>query len=219
MMKFNATLAAVALTVFTVSAMPSGPVRAQPSGIINDSEAYAVYASVVPTRFGTGEKPLAAVALLQETRAGMDCVGPEKDAKLQPEWRRVVQSYRKENARVRIIRSGFNLGVPYSIVTVAQLRQLMRDAGYSKQSPQSNALGSDVFARFPDGRLVAFSAVGFNAERTRAMVAKQFDCFPSWEPGTESAAECQQGRHFVLEKKDGRWNILHDVPVGCFWTA
>ena len=120
---------------------------------------------------------------------------------------------------MRIIQGGFNVGVPYSIVTVAQLRKLMRDAGYSKQSPRSNALGSDVFARFPSGRLVALSAVGFNAERTRAMVAMQYDCFPSWEPGTRIDRVCRAGRHIALEKKDGRWNIAHNVHVGCVWAA
>ena len=217
-MTLHATLA-LTLAVFTVAAMPSGTARSQTSEIISDPEADGVYASVVSTRFSTGDKPLTELALLQETRAGVDCVGQEKDKKLQPEWRPVVESYRKENARVRIIQSGFNLGVPYSIVTVAQLRKLMRDAGYSKQSPRSNGLGSDVFARFPSGRLVALSAVGFNAERTRAMVAVQFDCFPSWEPGTQSAAVCHAGRHVALEKKGGRWNIVHNVHVGCGWVA
>lgn len=148
----------------------------------------------------------------------MDCVGPEKDTKFQPEWRPVVESYRTQNARVRIIRSGFNLGVPYSIVTVAELRKLTRDAGYSQESPQSNGLGADVFARFPGGRLVALSGVGFNGERTRAMVAMQFDCLPSWEPGTDSAPVCHQGRHIALEKKSGRWNIVRNV-VGCGWAS
>lgn len=130
-----------------------------------------------------------------------------------------MEGYRRENARVRIIQSGFNLGVPYSIVTVAQLRQLMRDAGYSKQSPQSNGLRLDVFAHISSGTLVALSAVGFNAERSRGMVAMQYNCLPSWVPGTQSARVCHEGRHMALEKKGGRWNIVHDAHVGCVWIA
>ncbi len=202
-----------------MTALPSGSVRTETSATITDPEAYAVYASVLPTRFRSGDRPLTSLALLQETRAGVDCVGRENDKRVLPEWRPVVESYRRENARVRIIRTGFNLGVPYSIVTLAQLRQLMRDAGYSKQSPASNGLGSDVFARFPGGRLVAFSAVGFNADRRRAMVAMQYDCFPSWESGTKSASACERGEHMALEKSDGRWNIVHNVHVGCRWVA
>lgn len=210
---------ALALALFTFSANSSGPVRAQTGQSITDPEAYAVYATVIPERFSTGDKPLTELALLQETRAGVDCVGGEKDKRVQPEWRPVVESYRKENVRVRIIQAGFNLGVPYSIVSVAQLRTLMRDAGYSKQSHESNGLGLDVFARFPSGRLVGLSAVGFNAERTRALVAMQFNCLPSWEPGTQSARVCYEGQHFTLEKNDGRWKIVRNVPVGCHWVA
>lgn len=62
MMKLHATLALV-LTVFTVSTTSSGTVRAQADEIISDLEAYAVYASVVPTRFSTGDKPLTALVL------------------------------------------------------------------------------------------------------------------------------------------------------------
>ena len=120
---------------------------------------------------------------------------------------------------MRVIQSRFSLGVPYSIVTVAELRKLMRHAGYSKQSPQSNGTGLDVLARFPGGRLVALSAVGFNAERTRAVVAMQYNCLPSWEPGTPSARVCYEGQHFALEKRGGHWNIVRDAHVGCHWIA
>jgi hypothetical protein len=208
----------LALAAFTMSAMPTLTVRAQTHEVINDSEVYAVYASAVQTKLREGEKPLIALTLLQETRAGADCVTQGNDKKLQPEWRSVVDSYRRENARVQTIRGGFDLGVPYSIITLAQLRKLMRDAGYSERSPRSNALGADVFARFPGGRLVALSAVGFNAEKTRAMVAVQADCFPSWTPGTEHAV-CHEGRHVALEKQDGRWTVVPGVRVGCIWVA
>jgi hypothetical protein len=216
MTRLHPTLA-LTLAVFAVSATPILTVRAQTNEIIKDSEAYAVYASVVQMGSSTAGKPLTEVALLQETRAGRDCLREEEDKNLQPEWRSVVESFRRENARVRIIREGFDLGVPYSIVTVTQLRKLMRDAGYSKQSPITNTPGADVFARFPSGRLVALSAVGFNAEKTRAIVAMQFDCFPSWT-GKEHAV-CREGRHIAVEKKDGRWNVVPSVRIGCVWTA
>jgi hypothetical protein len=205
--------------LFALLATSSGAGRAQTGEIITDPDAYAVYAAVISERIRTEGKPVRELALLQETRAGMDCVGPEREKRVQPEWRPVVASFRKQNARVQIIRSGLNLGVPYSLVTVDGLRKLMRDAGYSKKSPHSNAFGSDVFARFPGGQLVAFSAVGFNAERTRAMVAMQNNCVPSWDAGTRSGDVCHDGEHTALEKKGGRWNILHYVSVGCHWNA
>ena len=209
---------ALAVAVLTGSATQSLPMNIQTSEVINDSEVYAVYAAAVRTKFTEGDKPLTVLTLLQETRAGADCLTLGRDKRLPPDWRSVVESYKRENARVRTIREAFDLGVPYSIVTVAQVGKLMADAGYSKRSPHSNAPGADVFARFPGGRLVALSAVGFNAEKTRAMVAIQADCFPSSTPGTEHA-RCQEGRHVALEKKDGRWTIAQGVRVGCIWAT
>ena len=211
--------ATLALALFTLAASPFGAVGTQTGQIITDADSYAVYAAVIPEKFSTGDKPLSELPLLQETRAGSDCLDRDKGRKFPPEWRPVVESFRKKNARAQIIQSGFNLGLPYTIVTVEQLRKLMRDAGYSPQSGASNHPGAEVFARFPGGRLIALSAVGFNADKTRALVAMQYDCFPSWDARTESSRVCQVGQHFTLEKKGGGWNIVRDVAVGCHWIA
>lgn len=219
MMTLHAALYASALALLTFAASSVvGAVPAQTDEIITDPDSYAVYAAVIP-EFSTGDKPLSELPLLQETRAGPDCLDREKGRKFPPVWQPVVESFRKENARVRIIQSGFNLGLPYTIVTVEQLRNLMRDGGYSRQSGLSNHPGAKVFARFPGGRLIALSAVGFNADKTRALVAMQYDCFPSWDARTESSRVCQGGQHFTLEKEGGRWNIVRDVPVACHWIA
>lgn len=73
MMRLHPALA-LALAVLALSAIPGLSVQGQTGETINDSEAYAVYASVVRMRFSEGDKPPTALTLLQETRAGMDCV-------------------------------------------------------------------------------------------------------------------------------------------------
>src|SRR6266446_5129567 len=73
----------------------------QPGIVIDDPEAYAVYASVLPTRFSSDDNDLTHVALLQETRAHMDCL-PE----FGPEWNPVLESYKIENSRVRTLLPG-----------------------------------------------------------------------------------------------------------------
>jgi hypothetical protein len=73
-----------------------------------------------------------------------------------------------------------------------------------------------VFSRLKGGRLVALSAVGFDATKTRAMVTVQYNCFPSMEPGVNTQL-CHQGNQVMLEKQVDRW-----VPskVGaCGWIA
>jgi hypothetical protein len=81
----------------------------------------------------------------------------------------------------------------------------MRGAGYElgKFSGQQSP-GSEVFRSFPGGRLLAFSAVGFDERKTRAMVTVQYDCFPG--PENESPSQyCHQYDQVLLEKHDGKW--------------
>jgi hypothetical protein len=206
------------LLITALSALPSMQsicVLAQ-TEVIDDPEAYAVYAAVLPIRFGSGDTPLFSVTLLQETRAVADC---PREEDIQPQWRLVVESYRKENSRVRILQPGFELGVPYDLITVEALRTLMRGAGYDfSKLPISNSVGSEVFRRFPGGRLFTVSAVGFDSEKTRAMVTLQRDCFPSLSISTQNQ-HCHTGRQLLLEKQDGRWVQAKGVGGGCGWVA
>jgi hypothetical protein len=70
--------------------------------------------------------------------------------------------------------------------------------------------------RITGGRLVALSAVGFNATKTRAMVIVQYNCFPSTEPGV-STQLCQQGNQVMLEKQADHWGP--SKVGGCAWIA
>jgi hypothetical protein len=148
------------------------------------------------------------VTLLQETRAVTTC--PEEKA-VPPEWRQVVANHKKENAGIRALRPNAELGRPYSLVSIADLRSLMRGAGYdlSKFSGQQSP-GAQVFRGFPGGRLVAFSAVGFDEEKTRGMVTVQYDCFPTAE-NQPPYRYCHEYRQLMLEKHEGRWIAARGV--------
>lgn len=190
-------------------------VTAQNSDVISDPEAYAVFRAVLPTLSSSTGKEPSHITLLQETRAGMqDCA---RDETIPAPWRPVVESYWKENARVQRIESGRDLGVAYSLVTWAELTRLMQAAGYDlskfagRQSP-----GSEVFSQFRGGRLVALSAVGFNAAKDRAMVTVQSNCFPSMQPGVDTAV-CHSGGQVMLEKQADRW--VRSKFGGCRWIA
>lgn len=215
----NATLTGSALVLVCMLGIMPGPhqasVVAQDLEVIEDVEAYAVYRAILPIRFSSGAADLTHITLLQETRAGsMDCPGDEN---IQPEWRSVVESYRTVNSRVRRIQAGRELGVPYTLLTWADLTRMMQEAGYDvskfsgRQSP-----GAEVFSRLKGGRLVALSAVGFDATKTRAMVTMQYDCFPSMEPGVNTRL-CHQGNQVMLEKQADRW--VPSKVGGCGWIA
>ena len=88
---------------------------------------------------------------------------------------------------------------------MADLRSLMRTAGYDlstfsgQQSP-----GADVFRRFPGGKLIAFSAVGFDEQKIRAVLTVQYDCFPTAE-NQPPYRYCHEFQQVMLEKHEGKW--------------
>jgi hypothetical protein len=215
----NATIICSALVLLCVLDVIPGADRAfvlaQDLDVVEDVEAYAVYKAVLPIKFSSGDRELTHITLLQETRAGsMEC---PRDENIQPEWRSVVENYRSVNARVRRIQAGRDLGVPYTLLTWAELTKMMRDAGYDlskfsgRQSP-----GAEVFSRLKGARLVALSAVGFDPAKTRAMVTVQYNCFPSMQPGVNTQL-CHQGNQVMLEKQADRW--VPSKVGGCGWIA
>lgn len=195
----------------------SAPTGAQ-SDIIVNPDSYAVFAAALK---GGDSGPAGPIALLQETRAVTDC--PD-DRAVPPEWKAVVANHKKENARVRTLRPDADLGRSYSLVSLAALRSLMRSAGYTQSHfsgvplPGANieqSPGAVVFGRFPGGRLHAVSAVGFNEQKTRAMVTAQVDCFPANIPS--AIQHCHGGKQVMLEKENGHW--ISARGIGCGWIA
>ena len=194
------------MAVLSVSWAIPTPAITQAADPLSDPDAYAVYAAALPRRFRSP-----ALTILQNTHSSDDACITADDA-VEPEWMPVSESYRQENARGRVLQEGFDLGVPYSIVPMTTLRKLMQDAGHdlSTWSGQQST-GGEVFARFPGGRLVTLSAVGFNAQKTRAIVTVQADCFP-WASGLS----CKQGDRLKMKKENGAWAIAGRT---CGWIA
>lgn len=201
----------VSVLVFVCTGIRGG---AQPGDLITDRESYAVFATALSVEAGARGYD-GTVAVLQQTRAVTTCPS-EKSAP--PAWRAVIANHRQENARVRTLRPDANMGRPYTLVSLAELRTLMRKAGYDlltfkgEQSP-----GSQVFRAFPGGRLVAFSAVGFDEKKTRAMVTLQYDCFPEAE-NRPPYRYCHQYHQLMLERSGSEWLRSRNVQA-CFGAA
>lgn len=208
-------LAAFFLCFGFIAVPQPGSTRAQSDDVIADPESYAVFAAALAIGKAENGRPADRVALLQETRAVTTCPD-EKD--VPPEWRPVLANHKKENAGIRALRPDADLGRPYSLVSIADLRSLMRKAGYdlSKSSGEMSP-GAQVFSGFPGGRLVAFSAVGFDQQKTRAMVTVQYNCFPTAE-NQPPYRYCHEFRQLMLEKHEGKWVRSRSV-VTCFGIA
>jgi hypothetical protein len=178
---------------------------------LSDLDTYAIYAVVLPSRI---DPPGATLSLSQETHGGSSCLEVRNTEDIPPEWRPAQRNYVSANAVQRLIAPGHDLGVPYSLVPAAELKKQMEDAGEDLSKWHGdNTPGAKVFARFPGGRLMALSAVGFNADKTRAIVTIQQDCFPL--VGAENSP-CREGHTALLRKENGRWIWAEG---GCQWVS
>ena len=206
--RVQARLAAVVLSSGLIAIRPPVNMRAQSGDVIADTESYGVFAAALSIASGQDRRTADRVALLQETRPVTTCPA---ERSVPPEWRSVVANHRSSNDRIRTLRSDADFGRPYSLVGMAELRALMRSAGYdlSKFSGEQSP-GSQVFRGLPGGRLVAFSAVGFDETKTRAMVTVQHDCFPTAE-NQPPYRYCHEYRQLMLEKHEGTWIAARGV--------
>jgi hypothetical protein len=150
----------VLAAVAAILAMGAGG-GTQTGEVITDSKAYAVYAAALQQRLTVEGTHVERITLLGETRAGdleAKCVSADR---IYPEWVPIVESYRAENAHIRLLAPGPDFAVPYAIVTYDDLSRRMEEAGWSlSRFNGSGAPGFDVFQKLPGGRLVALSAVG-----------------------------------------------------------
>jgi hypothetical protein len=79
------------------------------------------------------------------------------------EWAEVASSFRRENARVRLLQPALPIDLPYRLVPREEI--LADDARVAAKYP-----GLSNAPRPGSLQYVAVSAVGFNAARTKALV-------------------------------------------------
>jgi len=195
-------VAAFGLSLALIALAPPVKMRAQTKDVIADTESYAVFAAALTIASAQDRRPAERVALLEETRPVTTCPAEES---VPPEWRSALANHKRNNARTRSLRSDADFGRPHMLVSMVALRSLMRTAGYdlSRFSGQQSP-GSDVFRGLPGGKLIAFSAVGFDEQRTRAVVTVQYDCFPTAE-NQPPYSYCHEFHQLMLVKHDGKW--------------
>ena len=145
-----------------------------------DRDTYAVYATLLQPPPGD-RQATGPIALQRETErppTWSSCTAFL--AQMTGEWAEVAASFQRENSRVRLLQPGA-LG-EYKLVSRAEI--LADDARLAKEKPRSttNSLRPGAI------EYIAFSAVGFNAAKTKALVYMRnrtarglFDGMGMWE--------------------------------------
>jgi hypothetical protein len=189
----HATFAVPFLLVVTLQAQTPGMAPVP----IEDPDAYAVYAVVLP------KERWKALVVSAETNKMWPCVTSGSDYE---EWKPVIESYLRENAVPHVVLSRPPLVAPYRVVPTLFIRASFRVI-------EGDRLGewAGFYERYPGSNGYAeLSAVGFDDAKRRAMVYVAHHC----------GMLCAGGRNHLLEKVDGEWREVEGSEVvGCQWIS
>ena len=152
-------------------------------------EAYQVY-SVLLAHEEAAELGKDVLLIREETERGSEdlrqCIAPQAATSFEE----ALKAYSVANERVWRLERRFVTDFSYELISSAAIKAYMHDGWDS------------FYQRFPQaGGYIVFSAVGFNADRTMAVVYS----------GTDCGTMCGRWRFHLLRKVDGRWKEVPDV--------
>jgi len=201
---------AFALVLVAIASETTWYASAQSGNLITDPEVYAVYAST-PWSWLVFRRDVSRLLIVEDTRDTGG--GPTCFNRLPADWSDVAQDYRRQNAAPHRLLSGFDLGLPYDLLSSRDQRALdTRENEYlSLRLPDQPPPFPNPYAEVPEGKLIYLSAVGFNAERTRAMFRLSYTC---------GGAMCAEGWQLRRIKENGVWRSpSQQAEYECMWIS
>ena len=160
-------------------------------------EAYEVYSTILPLEWPLRDAHAQRLIIQNETKGYEMCLRPEK------EWEErigpAISDYVRSNAKPSLLQPRLKVAVPYRLIAADELRSTIQTAGWE-----------GFYQHYPDsGGWIELSAVGFNGNKTVAVVYMGHHCGPL----------CGGGGFHVLEKKDGKWVALDWKGSSCAWAS
>ena len=177
----------IALSAILLFCCVSACHREQPLDTYEDEEAYKVYASILPSttplilRVGTATHDLCLVPL---------------DNQAESVLRPAIQNYLELNSRRWLLQSKLNLAQRYTMLPEKELTATFING-------TSGVSSRDAWKEFQQRHpayqgWIEVSAVGFNSDKTIAIVYLGYHC----------GEQCEGGEFKALEKKDGKWRLF-----------
>jgi hypothetical protein len=188
-----AALFTVALTVFAKTNAPPSAVS------YDDSEAYAVYSAVLASDLLVRHVKPKLWVIRRETENDQICDG--WDATAQPRFGSSLADYQLKSKTTWLLQPRLTSLLPIVIVPIGEATNLPESSGLPTTAYKRKYPGSDGY--------VIFSAVGFNVDKTVAVLS---GTFVSYAGPTRSFSG---GEFIVLQKKDGRWQPADWPHMGC----
>jgi len=180
-----------------------------------EKDSYEIYSILLKTELPPQWK-ITAWAITQETQS-FPAYGASQDysveacLRISPEqesiYRPLFADYRVKNQKANILKRKFDLP-EYALLTPGDVKAIQH-----RQRPvvRSSVEEHDHLV-FPFNATVIFhvSAVGFNQDRSRALVYAGHDC----------GSLCGGGRYHLMVKKDGQWQEDREFRgMSCAWMS
>lgn len=164
-----------------------------------DPEAYAVYAAVLPTMWNWEREPKSLI-FQEETEfsARETCI--KGDKKFSDTWGSTLKDYAIVNRVPRRLLRMFPVDKSYILMPKRELNELILKSHWE-----------DFHARYPEAEgYISVSSVGFNAQKTKALLTMTYSC----------GILCMEGTYYLMEKQNGRW-VLASVSnaTSCVWAS
>jgi hypothetical protein len=189
---------ALLLLIFSSLFSQSAPVRPDDSPKpYEDGEAYAVYAAVLPSEWPWKVAHAKTLVIRSETKNYGMCLQPEKG--FTQSLGAAISDYVELNKRPWLLQSRFDIEKPYLLITPEEFKSAFAQGNWEA-----------FYRQYPDsGGYIELSAVGFNSDKTVAVVYMGHDC----------GMRCGGGEFHVLQKKDGKWVPLAWKGMSCSWVS
>lgn len=170
----------------------------EPTAAYDNVDAYEVYSAILLSEWPARGAKTKTLVILTATKSYKMCLVPEKESEelISP----AISDYVKLNEKTWLLQQQkFKLGTPPKLISPEELKTIFERgkwAGFYRQYEDSDGL-------------IELSAVGFNSDKTVAVVYMGHSC----------GAMCGGGRFHVLQKKEGKWTHLEWLGESCEWAS
>ena len=180
-MQSQAVLAVAVVLLSTLSASAQNATAAEPYSV---DDAYRIYGVLLPQQ-ESAEFAKGTLVIQEETVSNPEA--PERclTAAAANKFKDAIADYKRVNSKPWLLQRQLQIEKPYEIVGTKTIDVLFRQGGWDA-----------FYERYPDsGGYVIFSAVGFNQDKTQAIVYA----------GSSCGNLCGRWSLHLMEKIAGKW--------------
>jgi hypothetical protein len=180
--------------------------------VYDDITAYEVYSSILSAPEARLQSKSKNFVIRQETIRNFGAfldTDPPRPICLRPDAESAkiigtaIDDFIKVNQTKWRLQEKFKLEIPYRLISSETVISIIKPFTEMED-------WKEFYKKYPDsGGFIDLSAVGFNADKTVAVVSK----------GRWCGSLCGEGDYYVLQKKDGKWIPLEWKGEWCGWIS